>query len=454
MPPRHRGPRRTAPVWQGSDVQPRSIHLLASLSDAMFLPKIATGLQLLREHVAELDAGVNRVRGICPGQQTLRGSGATPCNGRRPASLPQRAPPSGVTSPPVARLQGGVRRAASDRTPAGSAPYMRGDGVLGARRAGGQAAPAPRGDHLGIDKGVGRHSCRASGRSYSVQPSLVPPYQQFLWPIVTALRELGDSGSIDEIVSTVLRREDLSDLQQQVLHGDGPQTEIEYRLAWARTYLKGMGLLNNSQRGIWSLTDAGKTVENDEIPELRREYILRLREVRKAKAPSLLDQPEEDEDGAEELHWRDSLLDALMGTSPEGFERLAQRLLREAGFISATVTGRSGDGGIDGLGIYRMSLVSFPVFFQCKRYKGSVGAAVVRDFRGAMVGRGDKGLLITTGTFTTDAKAEATRDGAPPVDLIDGQRLCDLLKEHSLGVSTTTRQVEDVSVDHDFFKDM
>lgn len=287
-----------------------------------------------------------------------------------------------------------------------------------------------------------------------MQPSLVPPYQQILWPIVTALRELGDSGSIDEIVSTVLRREDLSDLQQQVLHGDGPQTEIEYRLAWARTYLKGMGLLNNSQRGIWSLTDAGKTVENDEIPELRREYILRLREVRKAKAPSLLDQPEEDEDGAEELHWRDSLLDALMGTSPEGFERLAQRLLREAGFISATVTGRSGDGGIDGLGIYRMSLVSFPVFFQCKRYKGSVGAAVVRDFRGAMVGRGDKGLLITTGTFTTDAKAEATRDGAPPVDLIDGQRLCDLLKEHSLGVSTTTRQVEDVSVDHDFFKDM
>ena len=287
-----------------------------------------------------------------------------------------------------------------------------------------------------------------------MQPSLVPPYQQILWPIVTALRELGDSGSIDEIVSTVLRREDLSDLQQQVLHGDGPQTEIGYRLAWARTYLKGMGLLNNSQRGIWSLTDAGKTVENDEIPELRREYILRLREVRKAKAPSLLDQPEEDEDGAEELHWRDSLLDALMGTSPEGFERLAQRLLREAGFISATVTGRSGDGGIDGLGIYRMSLVSFPVFFQCKRYKGSVGAAVVRDFRGAMVGRGDKGLLITTGTFTTDAKAEATRDGAPPVDLIDGQRLCDLLKEHSLGVSTTTRQVEDVSVDHDFFKDM
>jgi restriction system protein len=129
-------------------------------------------------------------------------------------------------------------------------------------------------------------------------------------------------------------------------------------------------------------------------------------------------------------------------------------LLREAGFISATVTGRTGDGGIDGLGIYRMSLVSFPVFFQCKRYRGSVGAGAVRDFRGAMAGRGDKGLLITTGTFTGEAKAEATRDGAPPVDLIDGRRLCDLLKEYDLGVRTEKRVVEDVSVEKTFFADL
>ena len=143
-----------------------------------------------------------------------------------------------------------------------------------------------------------------------------------------------------------------------------------------------------------------------------------------------------------------------MAMKPDGFERLAQRLLREAGFISATVTGRSGDGGIDGLGVYRLSLVSFPVFYQCKRYRGSVGAGAVRDFRGAMAGRGDKGLLITTGTFTTDAKAEATRDGAPPVDLIDGERLCDLLKEYELGVRTTIRQVEDITVDGPFFADV
>lgn len=110
--------------------------------------------------------------------------------------------------------------------------------------------------------------------------------------------------------------------------------------------------------------------------------------------------------------------------------------------------------GIDGLGVYRLSLVSFPVFFQCKRYRGSVGSSAVRDFRGAMAGRGDKGLLITTGTFTTDAKAEATRDGAPPIDLIDGDRLCDLLKEHRLGLDVTTRTIEDVRVKEAFFSEV
>ena len=154
------------------------------------------------------------------------------------------------------------------------------------------------------------------------------------------------------------------------------------------------------------------------------------------------------------MTWQEQLLDVLMQVPPVAFERLTQRLLREAGFISATVTGRSGDGGIDGLGVYRMSLVSFPVFFQCKRYIGSVGAGAVRDFRGAMAGRGDKGLLITTGTFTADAKTEATRDGAPPLDLIDGKRLCELLKQYELGVRTTTRIVEDVEVQPAFFADL
>lgn len=217
--------------------------------------------------------------------------------------------------------------------------------------------------------------------------------------------------------------------------------------------MKGMGLLINSRRGIWSLTERGRSVDSPEIGTLHRQYTVQLREAQKRRRVSTADSAT-DEDQGDGADWRDQLLELLMGLAPGTFERLAQRLLREAGFISATVTGRSGDGGIDGLGVCRMSLVSFPVFFQCKRYRGSVGSAAVRDFRGAMAGRGDKGLLITTGTFTGEAKAEATRDGAPPVDLIDGQRLCELLKDYDLGVQTTVRQVEDVSVDPAFFSDL
>ena len=133
----------------------------------------------------------------------------------------------------------------------------------------------------------------------------------------------------------------------------------------------------------------------------------------------------------------------------DAFERLAQRILRESGFVKVEVTGRSGDGGIDGVGVLRLALLSFQVYFQCKKYKGSVSAGAIRDFRGAMVGRTDKGLFITTGTFTAEAKKEATRDGAPAIDLIDGDLLCDLLKNLKLGVST--KMVEDVTIDPEWF---
>lgn len=289
----------------------------------------------------------------------------------------------------------------------------------------------------------------------------IPPYHEMLWATMVAVSVSGGSASIGEIVDRVVKYEGYSDEQQAVLHGDGPNTEIEYRLAWARTYLKGMGLLTNSKRGVWSLTSAGLDLvaAGDPDPERGRDrvreqwsrYVVDLRRSRRAKRQGAEEEQGSLTPGEETRDWREQLLDALMAMSPDGFERLAQRLLREAGFISTTVTGRSGDGGIDGLGVYRLSLVSFPVFYQCKRYKGSVGSAAVRDFRGAMAGRGDKGLLITTGTFTADAKAEATRDGAPPVDLIDGERLCGLLKEYDLGVTTTIRQVEDISVDASFF---
>jgi len=291
-------------------------------------------------------------------------------------------------------------------------------------------------------------------------PVEVPQYHEFLWPALQAVIGLGGSASISELENAVIEDQGISPEVQGVLHGDGPMTEIQYRLAWARTYLKGMGLLTNSQRGVWSVTEMGQAASEKDIPKLRADYMAATRKQsgkRKKRGkgqPSALDNDIDQAEANAEDTWKDDLLDLLLKMSPAAFERLAQRLLREAGVQSPVVTGRSGDNGIDGRGVYQMFLVSFPIFFQCKRYSGSVGASAVRDFRGAMAGRGEKGLLITTGTFTNDALAEARRDGAPPVDLIDGDRLCELLKEYAIGVSTTERVVEDVALQPDFFRSL
>ena len=285
----------------------------------------------------------------------------------------------------------------------------------------------------------------------------VPAYSDLLWPTLQAAIGLGGSASIAELDAAVIEREQPTPEQQSVLLSGGRQALVQNRLAWAWTYLKGMGLLTNSTRGVWSVTPEGQVATRESIEPLRAEFAADRKQASKrgkkrsgddgSDVGSELDKVEAE---AEEK-WKDELLSTLLALSPVAFERLAQRLLRESGFTSAKVTGRSGDGGIDGLGVYQLSLLTFPVFFQCKRYSGSVGPSAVRDFRGAMAGRGDKGLLITTGTFTSDARAEAKRDGAPPIDLIDGDRLCDLLKESAIGVITTERVVEDVKVETDYF---
>ncbi|RVW06137.1 restriction endonuclease [Rhodococcus spongiicola] len=293
----------------------------------------------------------------------------------------------------------------------------------------------------------------------------LPPYTDLLWPTLQALIALGGSASNNELDGAVVEREGWSPEVQGILHGAGPGTEVEYRLAWARTYLKGMGLLANSRRAVWSVTKRGREVTESDIRPLLAAFTAdkrRQRLNRKAGVPDEQDLPPSDAaaeaesdtaygESDETIEWRAVLLEEILRMSSTAFERLIQRLLREAGFSSATITARGGDGGVDGIGMCQISLLSFPVAFQCKRVSGSVGVGAVRDLRGAMAGRGEKGLLITTGTFTSEARAESSRDGAPPVDLIDGDRLCDLLKEHALGVRTTTRVVEDVAVQTDFF---
>jgi restriction system protein len=151
--------------------------------------------------------------------------------------------------------------------------------------------------------------------------------------------------------------------------------------------------------------------------------------------------------------WKDELLSRIKALTPAAFERLCQRLLREAGVEQVRVLGGAGDQGIDGVGRVRLGLLSFPVYFQAKKHDKIVTPSAVRDFRGTMAGRGEKGLLITTASFTPAAYSEATRDGVTPIDLIDGNELCDLLKRHGVGVSVTERTpVEDVIVDQSFWE--
>jgi restriction system protein len=281
----------------------------------------------------------------------------------------------------------------------------------------------------------------------------VPTYDEFMKPLVQVLVSLGGSGTIEEINSKVYELLKLSDEVLQTPHGDDEaRTEVEYRLAWTRTYLKKYGLVNNSERGIWSLTQATidpNSIDPDEIVRVvkekhRQSHLGEEKSAKSARIEEIDEQPEE------ELIWKQKLLGALFKISPDAFERLAQRLLRESGFTQVEVTGRVGDGGIDGKGIVRISgFLSFHVIFQCKKYRKSVTPGEIRDFRGAMQGRADKGLFITTGSFTREAVKEATRDGAPPIDLIDGELLCDKLKELRLGVST--KQIESVEIEEEWF---
>lgn len=266
-------------------------------------------------------------------------------------------------------------------------------------------------------------------------------------PLLQALRSLGGSGTIEEINNKVAEIADFTDDQLELLHNsdknDG-RTEIEYRLAWARTYLKRAGLLENSTRGVWALTAAGNKVDQVDPKEINRNVQAEHKKARQAI--------EEDEEAPEIVNWKTELRETLLKMLPAAFERLVQRMLRESGFTQVEVTGQSGDGGIDGKGLLRLGgFLSFHVIFQCKRWQGSVSSSTIRDFRGAMVGRADKGLLITTGNFTKDAVKEASRDGAPAIDLIDGDQFLEKLKELGLGVATRKVEVEEIAVNHEWF---
>ena len=276
-------------------------------------------------------------------------------------------------------------------------------------------------------------------------------FVRYFGPLLDALRALGGSGTPDEVVERIALDLKLSDEVQNETLSSG-ESRFRNQVGWARFHLVREGLLDSSKRGVWSLTERGRStsLSPEQARAIFRKWVQFFQEERRRKAAV---SPPDIEDVAGEAEItsdiQSQLIDLLVNKlSPAGFERLSQRLLREAGFVQVVVTGRSGDGGIDGYGTLQVNpLVSFKVLFQCKKYAGSVSPSQVRDFRGAMAGRADKGIIVTTGTFTAEARREASRDGVPPIELIDGEKLVEMFKRFELGLKPVTTY----EIDESFF---
>ena len=262
-------------------------------------------------------------------------------------------------------------------------------------------------------------------------------FTKWFGPLLDALRELGGSGRPKEVSRVISEKLKISDnILEEVLKSG--ESRFENQVRWARQFLVWEGLLDSSKHGIWALTPEGENFHLDakaarKIVAKWNEIHKKARDNKKFSKEEAIEEIAEQEDPETEIT---GLLEVLQSLSPAGFERICQRLLRESGFENVKVTGQSHDGGIDGYGVLEINpFVSFKVLFQCKRYKGAVSRAQVGDFRNAMIGRAEKGIIITTGHFSKDAEREANREGAPQVELVDGNKLVEMFHRVELGVT-------------------
>lgn len=276
-------------------------------------------------------------------------------------------------------------------------------------------------------------------------------FVRWFGPLIEALKQLGGSAKPREAADKIAENLKLNDDKLNEILNSG-QSRYYNQVAWARQYLAWEGLLDTSQHGIWSLSSKGEntTLNDDQAREIFLKWVRIHQKSRKRKTEQeIIEEIEHVEPEDIQTVNKTDLLEILQSLTPEGFEKICQRLLRESGFEKVIVTGQSHDGGIDGYGTLEMNpFVSFKVLFQCKRYRGTVSRAQVGDFRNAMIGRAEKGIIMTTGTFSSDAIKEANREGAPQVELVDGEKLVEMFKRVELGV----KPIKVYEVDLPFFE--
>jgi restriction system protein len=273
-------------------------------------------------------------------------------------------------------------------------------------------------------------------------------FLKWFGPLLDALRDLGDSGKPMEVSNKIAENLKLSDaVLDSTLKSGG--SRFHNQVAWARQYLVWEGLLDSSKFGTWKLTEKGKTtsINVEQAGEIFKKWVDIHQKARKDKNEhQIITEQQENPPEEYEESSHPELIDILMGLSPSGFEKVCKELLRESGFENVIVTGQSHDGGIDGFGMLELNaFVSFKVLFQCKRYKGSVPRAHVGDFRNAMIGRAEKGIIMTTGTFSNEAIKEASREGAPKIELVDGEKLVKMFEQVELGVVPKTIYIPDLT---------
>lgn len=262
-------------------------------------------------------------------------------------------------------------------------------------------------------------------------------FVKWFGPLLDALRVLGDSGRPREVSGRIAKNMNLSDkvLDETLKSGAG---RFHNQVAWARQYLVWEGFLDSSKYGTWTLTEKGRAAHISDIQarDIFKKWVAIHAVNRKQRH---VDGSQEEESVPEEIVSEEklSLISTLRALSSIGFEKVSRKLLRESGFEKVEITGGSADGGIDGFGTLEINpFVSFKVLFQCKRYaEGNlVSRAQVGDFRNAMIGRAEKGIVITTSSFSNAAVQEANRAGAPQVELVDGVKLVEMFERVELGL--------------------
>ena len=277
----------------------------------------------------------------------------------------------------------------------------------------------------------------------------IPNYAALIEATYVALKQLGGSGRNDEINKAVYSILNISDEVLDILHtGRTSFSEIDYRLAWARTLLKNYGAITNSARRVW--TSSSEFADIDAVDGAMVEKCRNISNHTAEKgAAEVLEPDSMDSDAPQDTEtWRQRVFNILIHMDPYAFERLAQRVLRECGFTDVIVTKSSGDGGIDGYGKLKINgIISFNIAFQCKRYQGVVGSPEIRDFRGSLTKNIEKGVFITTGTFSKAAQEEAENPGKQQIDLINGEDFIDMLADYSIGLT----EVKDYEIDEEFF---